>query len=181
MHKKEFFSIKNNSNPNLEESVFTYMKEKNQVNLSRVMEEGKRLVYYFAGHYCVSVSREDLIQAGYEGLLKAVKRFNPEMGVSFSTYACHYIKGEIRHYIRKESLFYRPGFIVESFKLPVEDKLLLSEAFGSLSRIQKEIIYLLFFEEYTQKQVGEKLGINQRKVSRILHKGLKQLWISLTE
>jgi RNA polymerase sigma-B factor len=43
---------------------------------------------------------EDLVQAGYIGLLNAVHNFDLKRGHKFSTYATHLIKGEIRHYIR---------------------------------------------------------------------------------
>jgi RNA polymerase sigma-32 factor len=41
----------------------------------------------------------DLIQEGNVGLMKAVKRFNPEMGVRLVTFAMHWIKAEIHEYI----------------------------------------------------------------------------------
>lgn len=41
----------------------------------------------------------DLIQEGNIGLMKAVKRFNPEMGVRLVTFAMHWIKAEIHEYI----------------------------------------------------------------------------------
>ncbi|MFQ5796896.1 MAG: sigma-70 family RNA polymerase sigma factor [Candidatus Bipolaricaulia bacterium] len=43
---------------------------------------------------------EDLVQAGYIGLLNAIHNFDPDRGFKFSTYATHLIQGEIRHYIR---------------------------------------------------------------------------------
>lgn len=43
----------------------------------------------------------DLIQEGNIGLMKAVKRFNPEMGVRLVTFAMHWIKAEIHEYILK--------------------------------------------------------------------------------
>ena len=43
---------------------------------------------------------DDLVQAGYLGLLGAVANFDLARGTKFSTYATHLIKGEIRHYIR---------------------------------------------------------------------------------
>jgi RNA polymerase sigma-B factor len=42
----------------------------------------------------------DLVQAGYIGLLNAVSNFDLARGICFSTYASYLIKGEIRHYIR---------------------------------------------------------------------------------
>jgi RNA polymerase sigma-32 factor len=41
----------------------------------------------------------DLIQEGNVGLMKAVKRFDPEQGVRLVSYALHWIKAEIHEYI----------------------------------------------------------------------------------
>ncbi len=58
----------------------------------------------------VSISRQylgyglphgDLIQEGNIGLMKAVKRFDPEQGVRLVSYAMHWIKAEIHEYILK--------------------------------------------------------------------------------
>jgi RNA polymerase sigma-32 factor len=58
----------------------------------------------------VSVSRQylgyglphsDLIQEGNVGLMKAVKRFDPDLGVRLVSYALHWIKAEIHEYILK--------------------------------------------------------------------------------
>ena len=43
---------------------------------------------------------DDLIQAGYIGLLNAASNFDLDRANRFSTYASHLIQGEIRHYIR---------------------------------------------------------------------------------
>ncbi|MBK0391791.1 RNA polymerase sigma factor RpoH [Ramlibacter algicola] len=43
----------------------------------------------------------DLIQEGNIGLMKAVKRFDPEQGVRLVSYALHWIKAEIHEYILK--------------------------------------------------------------------------------
>jgi RNA polymerase sigma-B factor len=43
---------------------------------------------------------DDLIQAGYIGLLNAVTNFDLARSTRFSTYATYLIQGEIRHYIR---------------------------------------------------------------------------------
>jgi RNA polymerase sigma-32 factor len=43
----------------------------------------------------------DLIQEGNVGLMKAVKRFDPEHGVRLVSYALHWIKAEIHEYIMK--------------------------------------------------------------------------------
>ena len=43
---------------------------------------------------------DDLIQAGYIGLLNAVSNYDLDRSNQFSTYASYLIQGEIRHYIR---------------------------------------------------------------------------------
>jgi RNA polymerase sigma-B factor len=64
---------------------------------------------------------------------------------------------------------------LESFKLPIEDKLTLVHAINKLSELQRKVIYLLFYRDMTQEQAAAKLGINQRKVSRLKEKGLEEL------
>jgi RNA polymerase sigma-32 factor len=41
----------------------------------------------------------DLVQEGNVGLMKAVRRFNPEMGVRLVTFAMHWIKAEIHEFV----------------------------------------------------------------------------------
>ena len=64
---------------------------------------------------------------------------------------------------------------LESFRLPIEDKLVLAQAINKLNELQKKVLYLLFFRDMTQEQAAARLGINQRKVSRIKAKSLKEM------
>lgn len=54
----------------------------------------ERLVYSIANKF-YGAEREDLIQAGFLGLAKAVKNYNGDTGTQFSTYAYNYIYGEM--------------------------------------------------------------------------------------
>ncbi len=50
--------------------------------------------------YACDEELDDLIQIGYIGLIKAARRFEPERGLKFSTYAVPMIAGEIRSQLR---------------------------------------------------------------------------------
>jgi len=51
----------------------------------------------------LTTPREDLIQIGNLGLVKAARRFNPDNGAKFSGFAKPYIKGEILRYQRDKA------------------------------------------------------------------------------
>ncbi|MDR3490682.1 MAG: RNA polymerase sigma factor RpoH [Gammaproteobacteria bacterium] len=51
------------------------------------------------GYMGYGLPLNDLIQEGNIGLMKAVKRFNPEMGVRLVSFAVHWIKAEIHEFI----------------------------------------------------------------------------------
>ena len=59
-----------------------------------------RFVVHIARSYSgYGLPQGDLIQEGNVGLMKAVKRFNPEMGVRLVSFAVHWIKAEIHEYV----------------------------------------------------------------------------------
>ena len=61
-----------------------------------------RFVVYIAKSYSgYGLSEADLIQEGNVGLMKAVRRFNPEFGVRLVSFAVHWIKAEMHEFILK--------------------------------------------------------------------------------
>ena len=59
-----------------------------------------RFVVHMAKSYSgYGLPQADLIQEGNVGLMKAVKRFNPEVGVRLVSFAVHWIKAEMHEYI----------------------------------------------------------------------------------
>jgi RNA polymerase sigma-32 factor len=62
-----------------------------------------RFVVHMAKTYSgYGLSQADLIQEGNVGLMKAVKRFNPEVGVRLVSFAVHWIKAEMHEYILRK-------------------------------------------------------------------------------
>jgi len=57
------------------------------------------VVHIARGYQGYGLSHADLIQEGNVGLMKAVKRFDPAMGVRLVSFAVHWIKAEIHEFI----------------------------------------------------------------------------------
>jgi RNA polymerase sigma-B factor len=62
-----------------------------------------------------------------------------------------------------------------SFKLPLEDVIILEQALERLKDFERKIIYLFFYKDLTQTQIAQKLGLSQKKVSRQISASLKKL------
>ncbi len=63
----------------------------------------------------------------------------------------------------------------ETFSLPIEDRILLEQSMDSLTELQKKVVYLFFYKDLSQTEIGRRLGLPQRKVSRIISTSLKSL------
>ncbi|MGL6176034.1 MAG: RNA polymerase sigma factor RpoH [Vibrionaceae bacterium] len=57
------------------------------------------VVHIARGYSGYGLPVADLIQEGNIGLMKAVKRFNPDVGVRLASFAVHWIKAEIHEYV----------------------------------------------------------------------------------
>src|SRR5918994_4531487 len=63
----------------------------------------------------------------------------------------------------------------ETFSLPVEDRILLEQALDSLTELQRKVVYLFFYKDLCQTEIGRKLGLSQRKTSRTVASAVKAL------
>lgn len=70
----------------------------------QVAVENEKLVYYVANRFrSTGISVEELSSVGFLGYAKAIKTFDKNRNVKFSTYAINVIKNEICYFLRKES------------------------------------------------------------------------------
>lgn len=77
-----------------------YQEKNDLMAAQQLIMSHLRLVVSIARSYLgYGLPHADLIQEGNIGLMKAVKRFNPDMGVRLVSYAIHWIKAEIHEYI----------------------------------------------------------------------------------
>ena len=86
-----------------EQALARRFREKDDLDAARqLVTSHLRLVIAIArGYLGYGLPHADLIQEGNIGLMKAVKRFDPDRGVRLVSFAMHWIKAEIHEYILK--------------------------------------------------------------------------------
>lgn len=205
-----------------------------------LLRENMPLVAAIARRYqnC-GLSQEDMLQLGSIGLLQALRRFDPDRGLCFSTYAVPLIAGEIRRFLRDDGMvkFSREAkslalkiervrreqgdLTVEELSrrlnAPLEDvtaalasresalsldaptdedgadlqsflgseglgteqealrRVELKELFSLLSERERQVLFLRYFRDRTQSEVGKRLGLSQVQISRIEKKALLRM------
>jgi RNA polymerase sigma-32 factor len=79
------------------------LRQSNDLNAAQqlVMSHLRLVVSIARGYLGYGLPHADLIQEGNIGLMKAVKRFDPDQGVRLVSYAMHWIKAEMHEYILK--------------------------------------------------------------------------------
>jgi RNA polymerase sigma-32 factor len=92
----------------------------------------------------------DLIQEGNVGLMKAVKRFDPRMGVRLVSFAIHWIRAEIHEFVIRNWRLVRVATTKAQRKL-----------FFNLRRMKKNLAWLT--DEEARAVAGE-LGVEPREV-----------------
>ena len=120
----------------------------------RLIESNLRLVISVAKKYRGrGVSFEDLIQEGNSGLIKAVERFDPDMGNRFSTYATWWIRQAVTRAVADHARTVRlPSHVVDAlFRLRRADNALSIE----LGR------------DPSEEELVERLGIKSEEVRRL--------------
>jgi len=86
-----------------EHSLAVRLRDDNDLEAARALVLSHlRFVVRIARQYAgYGLPQQDLIQEGTVGLMKAVRRFDPEMGVRLVSFAVHWIKAEIHEFILK--------------------------------------------------------------------------------
>lgn len=89
--------------PEEEQAAARALRNDNDLDAAgRLVMSHLRLVVSISRQYLgYGLPHGDLIQEGNVGLMKAVKRFDPDQGVRLVSYAMHWIKAEIHEYILK--------------------------------------------------------------------------------
>ena len=120
----------------------------------RMVNCNLRLVVKIARDYeGLGLSLEDMIEEGNIGLMKAVKRFDPNKGGKLSTYAAWWIKQRIRRGLANQS---------KTIRLPVH-------LVDKINRMQRVIHHFIedFGREPSNEELAEELHTSVKKVCRM--------------
>ena len=170
-----------------------------------LIERNLRLVVFIARRFeNTGVNLEDLISIGTIGLIKAVGTYRRDKNIKLATYASRCIENEILMHIRKIAnqktvvsldepinMDYDGNELLLSDVLgtdedmilrPLEDDvdlLVLRQAVKALPERERRIVQMRFglggYQEQTQKEVAESLGISQSYISRLEKKIMLKL------
>ncbi|MAD53548.1 MULTISPECIES: RNA polymerase sigma factor RpoH [unclassified Idiomarina] len=115
-----------------------------------IMSHLRFVVHIARGYSGYGLPQADLIQEGNIGLMKAVKRFNPEVGVRLVSFAVHWIKAEIHEYVL------RNWRVVKVATTKAQRKL-----FFNLRKMKKR---LGWFNQDEVETVAKELGVSSKEV-----------------
>jgi len=123
----------------------------NIASAQRLVLPHLRFVIKIANNYAgYGLSIADLIQEGSIGLMKAVKRFRPEVGVRLVSFAVHWIKAEIHEYILKNWRIVKVATTKEQRKL--------------FFKLRSQKTRLGWFKSEEIDHVAETLGVTRANV-----------------
>jgi RNA polymerase sigma-32 factor len=118
-----------------------------------VLSQLRFVVHIARGYTGYGLPLGDLIQEGNIGLMKAVKRFNPDMGVRLVSFAVHWIRAEIHEYVL------RNWRLVKIATTKAQRKL-----FFNLRRAKKHLGWLSASE---REAIARDLGVTTREVGEM--------------
>jgi RNA polymerase sigma-B factor len=216
--------------------------------IAAVVEANMGVADAIASHYRRrGIADDDLQQVAYLALTKAARRFDPEAGHDFLSYAVPTIRGELRRYFRDNGWMVRPPRKVQELQsrvfaaeaelaatlgrspsvtevathldvprrdvvealsaegcfVPtsldksvggdssttigdllgdtdtdteaVEARVVLAPVVRRLSERDRQVLRLRFYDDRTQREIADEIGVTQTQVSRVLTRIMKEL------
>lgn len=141
------------------------------------------LVYWIAKKLKANSNRfADLVQEGTLALIRAVDRFDVNLGHRFTTYACYRIKGQMLNYLQRVEakapipvdIELEDGQDSSEFR-EVEEILMLREGLAQLPQREAKILNDLVIECRNAQEVADELSLDVSHIYRLKKKAIKQL------
>jgi RNA polymerase sigma-32 factor len=138
-----------------EQALARRFRENGDVDAARdlVLSHLRFVVHIARGYSGYGLPMGDIVQEGNVGLMKAVKRFDPEMGVRLVSFAVHWIRAEIHEYVL------RNWRLVKVATTKAQRKL-----FFNLRRMKKNLTWLSPSET---QAVATELGVTPAEVTEM--------------
>ena len=138
-----------------EHALATRFHEQEDLDAARelVMAHLRFVVHIAKGYTGYGLPLGDLIQEGNVGLMKAVKRFDPDYGVRLVSFAVHWIRAEIHEFVLKN------WRIVKVATTKAQRKL-----FFNLRKSKKSLAWLSHAET---EAVAKDLGVSPKEVTEM--------------
>ena len=138
-----------------EYELATRLRDSDDLEAARslVLAHLRFVVHIARGYAGYGLQLGDLIQEGNVGLMKAVKRFDPEVGVRLVSFAVHWIRAEIHEYVL------RNWRLVKVATTKAQRKL-----FFNLRKAKKRLGWLSKAET---EAVAKDLGVTEREVTEM--------------
>ncbi|WP_417666144.1 RNA polymerase sigma factor RpoH [Pseudidiomarina sp.] len=135
-----------------ERELATRLQEQDDLESARqlIMSHLRFVVHVARGYSGYGLPQADLIQEGNIGLMKAVRRFDPSVGVRLVSFAVHWIKAEIHEYVLKNWRMVKIATTKAQRKL-----------FFNLRKMKKRLGWFTHEEVST---VAETLGVSTKEV-----------------
>lgn len=168
-----------------------YKEEESVEARQRIIENYQLLVCREAMKYPVQETvMMDLVQEGMVGLMEAAERFNPSLGVAFSLYAVHRVRGRMVDFLKQthgemlmgeeEGLELAVGAMVvpDAAFEQTDQRLLEAELDKAVQRLpgkEREVIQNLFLKEQTATETANLLAVSSSYVYRLEKSGIRRL------
>ena len=110
---------------------------------------------------------DDIVQVGYLGLIKAIERFDPDLGFEFTTFATLTVAGEIKRHFRDKGT---------AIRFPRR----LQELHQSVVRVNEQMKNELG-REPTVQELAERLGVTPDDVTEAIEMGPAYVPLSLDQ
>lgn len=180
-----------------EQAALEALEQGDETAKQLLIERNLRLVVYISRRFeNTGINLEDLISIGTIGLIKAIGTYKRDKNIKLATYASRCIENEILMHIRKISNQKAEVSLDEPINMDYDgNELLLSDILGTdedmvmrpleedvelcllrqaleqLPEREREIVHMRFglggYQEQTQKEVAQHMGISQSYISRL--------------
>jgi RNA polymerase sigma factor (sigma-70 family) len=181
-------------------NTMSFKKNNEQERILQNEKLAMKLAHRYAKQYQGRHDYDDLAQAARLGILEAARTYDPSRGTAFSTHAYHRARDAISHFLKKNTGVIHIPYKAErddSVEKPIcanlperwedcvvtgddtlstfEGRIVLEGLMSELTARQREVLKLVFFNQYTYDEVAAELSITRQTAHATAKRALKKL------